>query len=89
MENEDVFGNKILVSFTPKNKDFCESKTNCITVEKTRSPKKASKLTKQSQLNKDLDEQSHNGKNSAAKNTRTSQGSAVKNGKVRSLQVNS
>ncbi|XP_032896172.1 meiosis regulator and mRNA stability factor 1 isoform X2 [Amblyraja radiata] len=86
MENEDVFGNKILVSFTPKNKDFCESKTNCITVEKTRSPKKANKLTKQSQLNKDLDEQSHNGKNSAAKNTRTSQGSAVKNGKVRSLQ---
>ncbi|XP_051876783.1 meiosis regulator and mRNA stability factor 1 isoform X2 [Pristis pectinata] len=86
MENEDVFGNKILVSFTPKNKDLCESKNNCLTVEKTKSPKKASKLAKHSQLNKDLDEQSHNGKNSAVKNSRTSQGSAVKNGKVRSLQ---
>ncbi|XP_072124922.1 meiosis regulator and mRNA stability factor 1 isoform X1 [Mobula birostris] len=86
MENEDVFGNKILVSFTPKNKDFCESKNNCITVEKTKSPKKASKLAKLSQLNKDLDEQSHNGKNPSVKNSRTPQGSAVKNGKVRSLQ---
>ncbi|XP_059835335.1 meiosis regulator and mRNA stability factor 1 isoform X2 [Hypanus sabinus] len=86
MENEDVFGNKILVSFTPKNKDFCESKNNCLTVEKTKSPKKASKLAKLTQLNKDLDEQSHNGKNPAVKNSRTPQGSAVKNGKVRSLQ---
>ncbi|XP_069761769.1 meiosis regulator and mRNA stability factor 1 isoform X2 [Narcine bancroftii] len=86
MENEDVFGNKIFVSFTPKNKDLCESKNNCLTVEKTKSPKKANKLTKHSQLNKDLDEQSQNGKHSAAKSSRTSQGSAVKNGKVRSLQ---
>ncbi|XP_067859331.1 meiosis regulator and mRNA stability factor 1 isoform X2 [Heptranchias perlo] len=86
MENEDVFGNKILVSFTPKNKDLCESKNNCFTVEKTKSPKKASKLTKLSQLNKDLDEQLQNGKNSTVKNSQTSQGSTVKNVNVRSLQ---
>uniref|UniRef100_UPI00398F5C47 meiosis regulator and mRNA stability factor 1 isoform X2 n=1 Tax=Pristiophorus japonicus TaxID=55135 RepID=UPI00398F5C47 len=86
MENEDVFGNKILVSFTPKKKDLYESKNNCLTVEKTKSPKKANKLTKHSQPNKDLDEQLQNGKNSATKNAQTTQGSTVKNVNVRSLQ---
>ncbi|XP_041062246.1 meiosis regulator and mRNA stability factor 1 isoform X3 [Carcharodon carcharias] len=84
MENEDVFGNKILVSFTPKNKDLCESKNNCFAVEKAKSPKKASKLTKLSQRNKGLDEQLQNGKNSTVKNT--PQGSALKDSNVRSLQ---
>ncbi|XP_072337934.1 meiosis regulator and mRNA stability factor 1-like isoform X1 [Scyliorhinus torazame] len=86
MENEDVFGNKILVSFIPKNKDFCESKNNCFTVEKAKSPKKASKLTKPSQRNKGLDEQLQNGKSSTVKNSQTPQGSAIKDSNVRSLQ---
>uniref|UniRef100_A0A4W3HYD8 Meiosis regulator and mRNA stability factor 1 n=1 Tax=Callorhinchus milii TaxID=7868 RepID=A0A4W3HYD8_CALMI len=88
MEHEDVFGNKILVSFTPKNKDLCENKNNCLTVEKTKSPKKANKFAKLSHLNKDLEEQVQNGKNSTVKNTLASQGSAFKNLNVRILQVN-
>ncbi|XP_042197157.1 meiosis regulator and mRNA stability factor 1 isoform X2 [Callorhinchus milii] len=86
MEHEDVFGNKILVSFTPKNKDLCENKNNCLTVEKTKSPKKANKFAKLSHLNKDLEEQVQNGKNSTVKNTLASQGSAFKNLNVRILQ---
>ncbi|XP_067912326.1 meiosis regulator and mRNA stability factor 1 isoform X2 [Heterodontus francisci] len=86
MENEDVFGSKILVSFTPKNKDLCESKNNCFTVVKAKSPKKASKLTKLSQRNKGFDEQLQNGKNPTVKNSQTSQGSAIKDCNVRSLQ---
>ncbi|XP_060696417.1 meiosis regulator and mRNA stability factor 1 isoform X3 [Hemiscyllium ocellatum] len=86
MENEDVFGNKILVSFTPKNKDLCESKSNCLMVEKAKSPKKANKMTKLSQRNKGLDDPLPNNKNSTVKNLQAPQASAIKDNNVRSLQ---
>ncbi|XP_043568065.1 meiosis regulator and mRNA stability factor 1 isoform X1 [Chiloscyllium plagiosum] len=86
MENEDVFGNKILVSFTPKNKDLCESKNNCLMVEKAKSPKKTNKMTKLSQRNKGLDDPLPNSKNSTVKNLQASQASAIKDNNVRSLQ---
>ncbi|XP_072416257.1 meiosis regulator and mRNA stability factor 1 isoform X3 [Chiloscyllium punctatum] len=86
MENEDVFGNKILVSFTPKNKDLCESKNNCLMAEKAKSPKKANKMTKLSQRNKGLDDPLPNSKNSTVKNLQAPQASAIKDNNVRSLQ---
>uniref|UniRef100_A0A670JXH9 Meiosis regulator and mRNA stability factor 1 n=1 Tax=Podarcis muralis TaxID=64176 RepID=A0A670JXH9_PODMU len=42
MENEDVFGNRIVVSFTPKNKELAEAKNASSTgAEKVKSPKKS------------------------------------------------
>ncbi|XP_053550508.1 meiosis regulator and mRNA stability factor 1 [Bombina bombina] len=93
MENEDVFGNRIAVSFTPKNKDLIETKNsnctgtknmNCTGTEKTKSPKKLSKNTKLCLTSKDQNEASPNAKAAASKVT--TQSSAAKNANVKSLQ---
>nr|XP_006007676.1 PREDICTED: meiosis arrest female protein 1 isoform X1 [Latimeria chalumnae]XP_014351048.1 PREDICTED: meiosis arrest female protein 1 isoform X1 [Latimeria chalumnae] len=87
MENEDVFGNKISVSFTPKSKEVADAKgMGCLGVEKAKSPKKMNKSTKLCLLNKESMEQISNGKSIAGKAVTTSQGLAVKNTSVRSLQ---
>ncbi|KAM9305551.1 meiosis regulator and mRNA stability factor 1 [Gastrophryne carolinensis] len=46
MENEDVFGNRITVSFAPKNREVTEAKNSNCSIEKSKSPKKANKNTK-------------------------------------------
>ncbi|XP_054990714.1 meiosis regulator and mRNA stability factor 1 isoform X2 [Sorex araneus] len=40
MENEDVFGNRIVVSFTPQNRDLCEAKGSGPLGDKAKSPRK-------------------------------------------------
>ncbi|KAM4632640.1 meiosis regulator and mRNA stability factor 1 [Discoglossus pictus] len=82
MENEDVFGNRIAVSFTPKNKEVTDAKSsNCIVSEKSKSPKKVCKNTKLCLSAKEQTEQSSNAKAGVSKAT---YGSATKN--VKSLQ---
>ncbi|CAH2306993.1 meiosis arrest female 1 homolog isoform X1 [Pelobates cultripes] len=84
MENEDVFGNQITVSFMPKNKEVTETKTsNGICGDKTKSPKKASKNTKLCLTFKDPHDQSLNAK---AASNKGSQGSGTKHSNVKSLQ---
>lgn len=41
MENEDVFGNRIIVSFTPKHREFFEAKSSNAIADKVKSPKKS------------------------------------------------
>uniref|UniRef100_K7FZF3 Meiosis regulator and mRNA stability factor 1 n=1 Tax=Pelodiscus sinensis TaxID=13735 RepID=K7FZF3_PELSI len=84
MENEDVFGNRIIVSFTPKNKELSETKnSNCVGAEKVKSPKKVNKNSKLCLLNKDSNDQSSNAKVTVGKGLH---GSATKPTNVKSLQ---
>ncbi|XP_039348384.1 meiosis regulator and mRNA stability factor 1 isoform X3 [Mauremys reevesii] len=86
MENEDVFGNRIIVSFTPKNKELNETKnSNCVGVEKVKSPKKMNKNPKLCLFSKDSNDQSSNAKTTAGKGLQT-HGSAAKPTNVKSLQ---
>ncbi|XP_073447258.1 meiosis regulator and mRNA stability factor 1 isoform X9 [Aquarana catesbeiana] len=84
MENEDVFGNRITVSFVPKNHDVTEAKTSiCALGDKSKSPKKVNKNTKLCLIARDQQETSQNAKASASK---TAYSSGGKNSNVKSLQ---
>ncbi|XP_068885629.1 meiosis regulator and mRNA stability factor 1 isoform X1 [Aphelocoma coerulescens] len=86
MENEDVFGNRIVVSFTPKNKEFSETKSSSfVGTEKVKSPKKINKNTKLCLLNKDSNDQSAGTKGSAGRGFQI-HGSIIKPTNVKSLQ---
>uniref|UniRef100_A0A8C0BRA7 Meiosis regulator and mRNA stability factor 1 n=1 Tax=Buteo japonicus TaxID=224669 RepID=A0A8C0BRA7_9AVES len=86
MENEDVFGNRIVVSFTPKNKELNETKSSSsVGTEKVKSPKKVNKNTKLCLLNKDSSDQSSGTKGSAGRGFQT-HGSIIKPTNVKSLQ---
>ncbi|NXP73935.1 MARF1 factor, partial [Ramphastos sulfuratus] len=68
MENEDVFGNRIVVSFAPKGKELSETKNaSFVGTEKVKSPKKVNKNTKLCLLNKDSGDQSSGTKGSAGR----------------------
>ncbi|KAK7801386.1 hypothetical protein U0070_001173 [Myodes glareolus] len=84
MENEDVFGNRIIVSFTPKHREFLETKNSNAIADKAKSPKKIknSKLC----LIKDTSEQSPNAKAMPGKGLQANSGSATKNTNIKSLQ---
>ncbi|KAM5152310.1 meiosis regulator and mRNA stability factor 1 isoform 2-T2 [Mantella aurantiaca] len=82
MENEDVFGNLITVSFAPKNRDLTEAKNSICTTDKSKSPKKVNKNSKLCLVSKDQ-ESSQNAKGSASKTAFCSGG---KNSNVKSLQ---
>lgn len=84
MENEDVFGNRIIVSFTPKNRELCEAKSSNTIADKVKSPKKF-KNTKLC-LIKDASEQSSSAKSMPGKGSQANSGSATKNTNVKSLQ---
>lgn len=85
MENEDVFGNPIMVSFSPKNREVTEAKNGICTIgDKSKSPKKVNKSTKLC-LNAKDQESFQNAKGSACK---TAYSSGSKNSNVKSLQVN-
>lgn len=85
MENEDVFGNRIIVSFTPKTRELCEAKGSNAITDKVKSPKKLKnpKLC----LIKDTSEQSSSAKATPGKGSQANSGSASKNSNVKSLQV--
>ncbi|XP_075686265.1 meiosis regulator and mRNA stability factor 1 isoform X2 [Rhinoderma darwinii] len=83
MENEDVFGNRITISFAPKNREVTEAKnSNCNNGDKSKSPKKVNKNTKLCLATKDQLEAPSNAKGSSNK---TAHGSN-KNSNVKSLQ---
>ncbi|XP_007954668.1 meiosis regulator and mRNA stability factor 1 [Orycteropus afer afer] len=84
MENEDVFGNRIIVSFTPKNRELCETKSSSAIVDKVKSPKKLKNL--KLCLIKDASEQSSSAKATPGKGSQANSGSATKNANVKSLQ---
>ncbi|XP_075035866.1 meiosis regulator and mRNA stability factor 1 isoform X2 [Mixophyes fleayi] len=84
MENEDVFGNRIVVSFAPKNREVTEAKnTNCTNGDKSKSPKKVNKNTKLCLAAKDQSDLSTNAKGAANK---AAHSSVIKNSNVKSLQ---
>ncbi|XP_024600067.1 meiosis regulator and mRNA stability factor 1 isoform X4 [Neophocaena asiaeorientalis asiaeorientalis] len=84
MENEDVFGNRIIVSFTPKSGELCETKSSHATADKAKSPKKLKnpKLC----LIKDTSEPSSSAKAAPGKGSQANSGSATRNTNVKSLQ---
>lgn len=85
MENEDVFGNRIIVSFTPKHREFFEAKSSNAIADKVKSPKKV-KNTKLC-LIKDTSEQSPSVKAMPGKVLQANSGSATKTTNIKSLQV--
>ncbi|XP_074961306.1 meiosis regulator and mRNA stability factor 1 isoform X2 [Phalacrocorax aristotelis] len=86
MENEDVFGNRIVVSFTPKTKELTETKSSSfVGAEKVKSPKKINKNTKLCLLSKDSSDQSSSTKGSAGRGFQV-HGPTVKPTNVKSLQ---
>ncbi|KAM6250243.1 meiosis regulator and mRNA stability factor 1 isoform 5-T5 [Porphyrio hochstetteri] len=86
MENEDVFGNRIVVSFTPKNKELNETKSfSFVGTEKVKSPKKVNKNAKLCLLNKDAGDQPSGTKGSAGRGFQV-HGSVIKPTNVKSLQ---
>ncbi|KAM6054582.1 meiosis regulator and mRNA stability factor 1 isoform 2-T2 [Chlamydotis macqueenii] len=86
MENEDVFGNRIVVSLTPKTKEINETKSSSfVATEKVKSPKKINKNTKLCPLNKDTNDQCSGTKGSAWRGFHI-HGSVVKPTNVKSLQ---
>ncbi|XP_068278289.1 meiosis regulator and mRNA stability factor 1 isoform X3 [Nyctibius grandis] len=86
MENEDVFGNRIVVSFTPKNKELNETKSSSfVGTEKVKSPKKINKNIKLCLLNKDSSDQSSGTKGSAGRGFQI-HGPIIKPTNVKSLQ---
>ncbi|NP_001119538.1 meiosis regulator and mRNA stability factor 1 [Xenopus tropicalis] len=80
MENEDVFGNRITVSFTPRNKEVNETKNSCVSNEKAKSPKKVNKNTK---LCLSIKDDSSSNTKAASK---SACGSVSKNSNVKSLK---
>ncbi|XP_027796248.1 meiosis regulator and mRNA stability factor 1 isoform X3 [Marmota flaviventris] len=84
MENEDVFGNRIIVSFTPKHRELCEAKSSNAIADKVKSPKKLKnpKLC----LIKDASEQSSSAKATPGKGSQANSGSATRSTNVKSLQ---
>ncbi|XP_037057120.1 meiosis regulator and mRNA stability factor 1 isoform X2 [Peromyscus leucopus] len=83
MENEDVFGNRIVVSLTPKHREFLEAKNSNAIADKVKSPKKVNtKLC----LIKDTNEQSPSAKAMPGKGLQANSGSATKNINIKSLQ---
>ncbi|OXB68859.1 hypothetical protein ASZ78_002274 [Callipepla squamata] len=87
MENEDVFGNRIIVSFAPKNKELNETKSsNFVGTEKVKSPKKVNRSTKLCLINKDASDQCSGTKGSAGRGLQ-SHGSVIKPTNVKSLQA--
>ncbi|XP_063124433.1 meiosis regulator and mRNA stability factor 1 isoform X5 [Rattus norvegicus] len=84
MENEDVFGNRIIVSFTPKHRECFEAKSSNAVVDKAKSPKKV-KNTKLC-LIKDTGEQSPSAKAMPGKGLQANSGSATKNTNFKGLQ---
>ncbi|XP_055417417.1 meiosis regulator and mRNA stability factor 1 isoform X3 [Bubalus kerabau] len=84
MENEDVFGNRIIVSFTPKSSELCETKSSNATADKVKSPKKLKnpKLC----LIKDISESPSSAKAAPGKGSQANSGSATRNANVKSLQ---
>ncbi|KAH0631880.1 hypothetical protein JD844_019774 [Phrynosoma platyrhinos] len=86
MENEDVFGNRIIVSFTPQNKELTETKNLSSTgAEKVKSPKKVNKNTKLCLMNRESNDQSSATKAVVGKGSQA-HGTATKNTSVKSLQ---
>ncbi|KAM8798654.1 meiosis regulator and mRNA stability factor 1 isoform 2-T2 [Eudromia elegans] len=85
MENEDVFGNRIVVSFTPKSKELSETKSSSFGTEKVKSPKKVNKNTKLCLLSKESNDQSSSTKNPAGRGLQM-HGSVIKPTNVKSLQ---
>uniref|UniRef100_A0A6I8PQH4 Meiosis regulator and mRNA stability factor 1 n=1 Tax=Ornithorhynchus anatinus TaxID=9258 RepID=A0A6I8PQH4_ORNAN len=85
MENEDVFGNRIVVSFMPKNKELNETKNSNTVADKVKSPKKVNKNPKLC-LIKDASEQSPNTKTNSGRGLPANSGSAAKHTNVKSLQ---
>ncbi|KAL8215419.1 UNVERIFIED_CONTAM: Meiosis regulator and mRNA stability factor 1, partial [Gekko kuhli] len=86
MENEDVFGNRIVVSFTPHNKEIAETKnTSLIGAEKVKSPKKVNKNSKLCLTSRESNDQSSSSKTLAGKGLQT-HGSATNNTSIKSLQ---
>lgn len=85
MENEDVFGNRIIVSFTPKTREFCEAKSSSAVTEKVKSPKKLK--NPKLYLIKDASEQPSSAKAAPGKGPPANSGPAAKHTHVRSLQV--
>ncbi|XP_066496657.1 meiosis regulator and mRNA stability factor 1 isoform X4 [Tiliqua scincoides] len=68
MENEDVFGNRIIVSFTPRNKELAETKSaGSSGADKVKSPKKVNKNTKLCLMNREPSNQSSSAKTAVAK----------------------
>ncbi|XP_055453708.1 meiosis regulator and mRNA stability factor 1 isoform X2 [Psammomys obesus] len=84
MENEDVFGNRIIVSFTPKHREFFEAKSSNAIADKARSPKKV-KNTKLCFI-KDTSEQSPCAKTMPGKGLQANSGSVTKTTNIKSLQ---
>ncbi|XP_006892736.1 PREDICTED: meiosis arrest female protein 1 isoform X2 [Elephantulus edwardii] len=84
MENEDVFGNRIIVSFTPKNRELSETKSSSAIADKVKSPKKLKNL--KLCLIKDSSEQSSSAKATPGKGSQANSGSAAKNANIKSLQ---
>ncbi|XP_075420656.1 meiosis regulator and mRNA stability factor 1 isoform X2 [Tenrec ecaudatus] len=84
MENEDVFGNRIIVSFTPKARELCEIKSANATADKVKSPKKLKNL--KLCLIKDTSEQPSGAKATPGKGGQANLGSAGKSANVKSLQ---
>lgn len=83
MENEDVFGNRITVSFAPKNRDVTEAKSaSSNNGDKSKSPKKVNKNTKLCLAAKDQHDPPSNAKGAANKASHSSN----KNSNVKSLQ---
>uniref|UniRef100_A0ACB8FL76 Meiosis regulator and mRNA stability factor 1 n=2 Tax=Sphaerodactylus townsendi TaxID=933632 RepID=A0ACB8FL76_9SAUR len=86
MENEDVFGNRIVVSFTPQNKELAEAKsTGSVGAEKVKSPKKVNKNSKLCLASREPNDPSSASKILSGKGLQT-HGSAVKNSTIKSLQ---
>ncbi|XP_054849047.1 meiosis regulator and mRNA stability factor 1 [Eublepharis macularius] len=86
MENEDVFGNRIVVSFAPQNKELAETKsTASVGAEKVKSPKKVNKNAKLCLTNRESTDQSSNSKGLSGKGLQT-HGSATKSTSIKSLQ---
>ncbi|XP_004692164.1 PREDICTED: meiosis arrest female protein 1 isoform X2 [Condylura cristata] len=84
MENEDVFGNRIIVSFTPKSRELCETKSSNAIADKVKSPKKLKnpKLC----LIKDASEPSSSAKATPGRGAQAHAGPAARSADVKSLQ---
>ncbi|KAG8432951.1 hypothetical protein GDO86_017279 [Hymenochirus boettgeri] len=82
MENEDVFGNRITVSFSAKSKEVAEVKDTFVSGDKAKSPKKVNKNTKLCLAIKDQHDPPRN--NKAA--SKLACGSVMRNTNVKSLK---
>ncbi|XP_058013363.1 meiosis regulator and mRNA stability factor 1 isoform X2 [Ahaetulla prasina] len=86
MENEDVFGNRITVSFTPKNRELAETKNAGSSVaDKAKSPKKVNRNAKLCLMSRMANDPSSTAKAAASKGPQ-GHGSVPKNTTVKSLQ---